>query len=333
VTVRSQAHARRLGRQVRRARLAADEVIYLERWASPPDPPATCPAGAAPGAGYETWTMAGGFAGYPYLDPAAVPPRVFRLYDPADPREIIRVDATPDGDSVAGTAGPTWEVARATEGTPGVEHAAGFEVRPFITKAGMDGRAHGAPGNGGLLFPAALTGPLVLTAALDHLVIRMPVPAGESVPGSVYELAAWGVFTAGPVGSVDGLAAPSPHFNCGLTFTTAAPGQIECPVYGAVTGQAGYRWRIHGTADIWAPNNVTTEIDLWAATSNAALAPAPVTPPAMFGPVPPNNPPGIGAADHTFGLRVGVGATAPYNSNAPGPSRVVVQGARIWRSA
>jgi hypothetical protein len=325
----------RRARRIQRARLAADETIYLEEWASPPAVPATCPAGALAGTGYETWTMAGGYDGYPYLNPNAVPPQVFRLYDPADPSEIIRVDATPAGNPGLGTAGPVWDVARATEGTPGRPHLPGFEVRPFLTKAGMDGIAAGTPSHTGLVGPTAtadapprlLTAPVVLSGNARHNVAPLNVPGGEAVPGSVYELLAWGFFTVGPLGS----STPEqvyPHFACAVVWSPPGnPGQLSFPFAGAAPGQANHRWRVHISVNALTAVSLASTITLWVASSNTAADA--VRSVQIFGT------PGAFAfnpsAAAVFALRVDTGTGG--STVDPGPTQVTVQGARSWRAA
>ena len=127
--------------------------VYGETWLAPPDPLATVPAGAGlpagPGA-VETWTMAGNYAAYPLASPAARPPALFRVYDPDEPREQITVTDT--------RAAPAWTVRRAFEASrTDLTHKPGFKVRPFLTKAGLNGRAAGTPSRTGLVMPRSLS--------------------------------------------------------------------------------------------------------------------------------------------------------------------------------
>lgn len=303
------------------------QPIYAERWAPPPDPPATCPA-AKPAVAYtgtpEPWTMTGGFAGYPVADPNARPPSVFRIYDPGDgrdPHEIIRVIDT-GGTHVAPTA--AWQVLRATEGSPGTAHAAGFEVVPFLTKAGLDGRAAGTPSGTGLVMPATLTNRQVLNGNLEHEVISLAVPAGEAIPASVYELFAWGFYTPGPSYTAGAPQPSTPHFNCALWWSPGSPGSIVFPTPGA---QTGARWRIHASANLYA-GQVRVTISMWVASS--ASPAAAVTPKALFGRIV-DGPSGADTAiPAVFGLRI---TTGLVGTGAPAANSVTVQGARIWRAA
>jgi hypothetical protein len=302
-----------------------DQPIYAEVWASPPDPPAVVvdahPA-AAPGA-LDTFQMGGGYAAYPVADPAARPPTVFRIYDPADPREIIRVGDTGGAHLVPS---PVWQVTRATEdSSAAVGHAAGFEVRPFITKASMDGRARGTTSRTGLKLRPRLAGPVTYTGNADNYVAELLVPGGEAISGSLYEIIAWGYYTAGPMAGTAPNAGP--HFNCGGRWSSNGnPGQLEMAVLGAVTGTAGLRWRIHAAVNLYGVT-LTATISLWAARSTNPSDPVPVK--GMFGPVDPW--PQNVLADSTFALRIGTGTTGPYTF--AGPPSVTVQGARSWRAA
>ena len=158
-------------------------AVYTEQWANPPAVPATVPAAqlAVAAGTAQVWSMAGGWAGYPVADRNAGPPSMFRIYDPADPREIIRV---------AHTAGAAWSVTRGDQGSRTVAHAAGFEVRPFITRDGLASLVRGAPSGTGLVLTRAW--PFVpsarvqtYTASLTDKGCRftyaaLPIPAGEA---------------------------------------------------------------------------------------------------------------------------------------------------------
>jgi hypothetical protein len=269
----------------------------------------------------EPWVMDDGFAGYPVADPTAQPPAVFRIYDRRDPREIIRVADT--------RAGSTWQVMRATEGSAGVAHAAGFEVAPFLTKAGMDGRAAGTPSRTGVVWRAARTASQTFTGSADHAVASLSVPGdglvNEANPRSVYEVMAWGYFTTGA------RSIPIPpenvqesHFQCGLYWGAIAAGTINFPLYGATVGEAGVRWRVHATFNLWAGSG-SSSISLWVGSVNAASAPIR---PALFGPT---SPPGYNQSG-TVNFRLQV-STGTVGGGDPGPSSVTVQGSRIGRAA
>jgi hypothetical protein len=296
-----------------------EPAIYADQYPAPPPAPATVPLGKlAELAGVtETWAMAGGYAAYPLADPAARPPALFRIYDPRDPREIMRVTDTR-------TAG-SWVVARAAEGSLGVAHRPGFEVRPFLTAAGMHGLAAGVPSRSGIVLRPALTQPLILGGAADHDAIPLMVPGGEQIPGSVYEVLAWGFYTPGTPSSPDGIAAPAPHFNCAIGWGGNLVGAITFPVPAPA---AGSRWRLLAAVNLY-PAEVTGTINLWAASSADPLGSL-FTPAALFGataPIPANV-----TGNVTFRLRIGTGTTVAYDG-VPGAASVTVQGARIGRGA
>jgi hypothetical protein len=296
------------------------QPIYAERWVTPPEPPAYCPAAhaAAVAGTSEVWNMAGGYPSYGLANPGARPPSVFRVFDPADPREIIRVDST---------AGPNWTVARATEGSLGVDHAAGFEVAPFITQAGLNGRAAGTPTRSGMVLRSALTAPLNLTGDVDHLIASMLVPAGEAIAGSIYEVQAWGYYTPGVAYSPPPtFPAATPHFNCALRWNP--PGVVGSIAFPLPAAQASSRWRIHATLNLHGAGGPhTSTINLWAAT--AAAPGTPVTPAALFGPTPVNSPPNV-AVDATFAFQISTGLP---NGTIPAAATLTVLGARIGRGA
>ena len=226
--------------------------------------------------------MTGGFAGYPVADPNARPPSVFRIYDPGDgrdPHEIIRVIDT-GGTHVAPTA--AWQVVRATEGSPGTAHKAGFEVAPFLTKAGLDGRAAGTPSRTGLVLRSSVTAPRTWNDNAEHNVASLTIGAGEQIVALLYQAVGWGYFSPGattpsqpPPGG--GPANPDTHhFDAGLLWGANVAGQISFPVPNAPNNS---RWRIHATLEMYATQMIAT-ISLWAA--NRAVT-AVVNPKSLFG--------------------------------------------------
>jgi hypothetical protein len=214
----------------------------LEQWANPAIPPCTVPAGAgAVAAGQpETWVMGGGWDWFAGLaDPAADPPELFRVIDLTDPAEIILVRDT--------TAAPDWQVTRGDLGTTPVAHRPGFQVHNIVADMGLAHLAQGVPSGNGLALPAAGRRAAASFApnAVPSVVLDLPVPAGEAVPGSVYELIAWGYYIPGTstilradvlwTGSPDSFGFTQPTF-------TGLPGYVA----------GNNRWRAHGLINFYA---------------------------------------------------------------------------------
>jgi hypothetical protein len=227
--------------------------VYLEPWINSPPVPVLGPAAGVNGAGQgisQPWVMGGNWAAYPVAQPApARPPRLFRMFDPADPREIIWVTDT-GGAHTAPTA--NWQVTRSAEGSvPQVPHAPGFELRPFLTKASLDGRARGTPNgltwrNG--LNPEAPTVPYSWTAG-SHVLTQVEIPQGEAIEGSLYEIHAWGYYNGG--------VPPAPvttAVNLGVDWVNPGPPLTRVVIGGAghaVAGVSGMPlWRVHAALNI-----------------------------------------------------------------------------------
>jgi hypothetical protein len=233
----------------------------LETWQNPPGTPAVVLAGAAldppPAAGtVETWTMGGGY-GPPFLaNPLAVPPLIFRVFDLRAPAEFILVTQT---------AGDQWIAARGDQGTTPVVHQPGFAVLNVITGDGMAGLAQGVPSGNGLVLPAA--GRRTVTSWNDgnggqlHPVIELPAPAGDAIPGAVYELTAHGYWWSGTGNQrIRGRLtwdAPAPAVLADSTWqlvtNTGLPGPIVPGNPGSVGSAAlPCRWKMHGLISFYA---------------------------------------------------------------------------------
>jgi hypothetical protein len=305
--------------------------VYLEPWVNSPVPPAFVPAGAAGAAAgvSQVWTMDGNWAAYPDAQPAppARPPRLFRIYDPADPREIMWVTNTGGavyqrgmraGERRAGTGRAvtnTWTVTRSAEGSvPGVAHAPGFEVRPFLTKASLDGRARG--NYNGLIWrnrqsPTIPQVPARWTDTGDKALCQVNVPAGEAIPGSLYELHAWGYYETGMT-----------SINMGVDW-----GPATAPVYiGNVVrtpaGAAGTpAWRVHAAVNIHGNPavNATCSVSImwWCALGNQSLA----VPVFLYG--------NLGEPV----INTAVDAECRLQCSKPGGGAMIVQGTRAGRAA
>lgn len=168
-------------------------MSVLETWANPPVLPATVPAGAAvvPAGTPEVWAMTGGHASFaPPADPDADPPVIFRVFDLHDTSEIVLV---------TDSRTPAWQVVRGDQGTTPVAHRPGFQVHNVITGPGLGGFAQGVPSGNGLVLPAAGRRAVVEGCFTNELftVSSLPVPAGEAIPGSMWELTAFGYYWTG----------------------------------------------------------------------------------------------------------------------------------------
>jgi hypothetical protein len=169
--------------------------VFTEAWFNPLANPAVVPAGAPGTAGpgdAEAWVMDGGYPAVTGLaDPGLVPPSVFRVHDPAAPAETVLVTDT--------TVEPVWQVIRAAEG-PVLAHAPGFEVRSVLTPAGFGALAAGVLSGNGIVVPGVgrtfMTGtaPTDPPSRIPLVAASLTVPAGEAIPGSAYEVTAWGSF-------------------------------------------------------------------------------------------------------------------------------------------
>jgi hypothetical protein len=327
------------------------QPVYTETWANPPEIPATVPAGAPAGTASpgdpETWMMAGGYAALGEADPTATPPRLFRVYDRHTPGEAIRVTDT--------RADPLWQVIRGDQGTPVADHAAGFQVEPLISAAGLDSRVPGVPSGNGLMLPA-VSSSFALPSWGPDLLWRscwppprlntvggggLLVPDGEAVPGSVYEAVAWGQYATGPPPGTTGtplafminwsnaliqddVTMPSLG-NAAVTLTDAVPD---------TNNTVHARWRIHGllaiTGDGLGYANLTVHLSLTHAfdTNQPPGAPAPFKPPVRYmiggaGTTPVAPTPIVTTGDRMFAVLV----------QKPTAGTVTVLGGKTWRAA
>jgi hypothetical protein len=278
--------------------------IYLDFWADQPPVPATCPVAHPAATGSQSWVMAGGFASYPTAIPEGSTPlrpdvaHMFRIYDPADPREIMWVTDT--------RAAPTWVVTRAAEGSTPVSHQAGFEIRPFITKASLDGRQRGSP-NGLMLRPQLTSAPVEWTDAGQHDLARITIPAMEAFRGGAqYEIQAWGYYTAAGTTSISfGLARDNPNVNLGTLAHT-------------ITGAAGLpQWRIFAAFNSHGANTAQS-VMAWVGNNGNQATPIPAY---LFGDM--TEVPFAGSNDTVFRL---------WASKA-GAATMVLLGARAGRAA
>jgi hypothetical protein len=176
---------------------------------------------------------------------------VFRVFDLRAPEEIILVRST--------VAAPSWAVVRGDQGTPVVAHAPGFTVHNVISRDGMAGRAQGVPSGNGLVLPAAgrraATPPGAADLGARVTVAELPIPANEAVPGSVYELVAFGYWWTGT---------GTQRLEAVLSWNAPAEVDLARGVWGLipngiVSGTAAIgtaalpcRWRLHGLVNFYA---------------------------------------------------------------------------------
>ena len=287
----------------------------------------------------EMWAMGGGYAAFPPADAVGglYPPTTFRIFDPADPREIMRVRQT----------GPTWAVVRGDQGSLPVPHAAGFTVLPFTTASALAAMAPGVPSGNGLLIPGASRDLAGVSGGWSWYFIaphEFEAPAGELNRGAVYEVMGWGHYTFTAAGSpnIPALMPTPPYFCAAMYFGgyTGNPdkygdvnriGQIAIPLGPRTIANlpAHGRWRIHGTMAFY-PGAVTTTIELHLATGNGGAANNAGLPVElrMFGP---DNVFTGGRVD-TNGGPHGIGLLLlPETSNSV--FSYWFQGGRAWRSA
>jgi hypothetical protein len=306
-------------------------VVWEERWADPPVTPVTVPAGApaVPPGTQQTWVMNGDLTQFDECtaDPSAWPPSLFRVFDLRDPREHILV---------RDSRTPSWGVTRGDGGTPTVDHDPGFAVHNVIAAAGMRTRAGGVLSGNGLVLPAcanrSVLGPF--TDSEYHACARLPVPAGEAVPGSLYEAIAWGYLTCGSITGAHFLLA-------GLGWEVmefgASSWRLSDYIPQLPTETAGQfiRWRLHGMLNVFDPPGPAA---LACASTELTLAPdVEVARPAvslLVGPIPPNM--GQRAivtdADRQFSVAMAMSATTAAGGAVTG-GHFVVQGGKAWRAA
>lgn len=241
--------------------------IFTEGWANPASPPTIVPAGAAASPADNSWVMAGGFAAWPPADPAVIPPALFRIYDRDQPAEAILVRQA---------AGAAWQVTRGDQGTPVLAHAPGFEVLSLISPAGLAGLAAGVPSRNGLVLPsgAALTGQRNFNDFnTRHNLVELIVPGGEAVPGSVYEVLAWGRHVTRASGTVTNATRPRFELTWGSTVL-ANQVFIVMPTparFGGdpLAGNNEARWKIHAVVSVLAGNLAAPNTSVWIAPYNA----------------------------------------------------------------
>lgn len=135
----------------------------------------------------ETWTVAGGFAGFPGASSAAAYPTFFRIFDPLLSSEIMWV---------VNTSGSTWTVIRGNEGTTPVAHPAGFAVQQVISGGTLNNFAQTATSDSGLIqAKAGILTQAAISSTTPTTVASLSVAANEPVPGAVYEIDVFGFYS------------------------------------------------------------------------------------------------------------------------------------------
>jgi hypothetical protein len=287
--------------------------IVPELWANPPATLATVSSGGttAPAQGTsQSWTMAGGYASFPAASSAANPPNQFHVIDPAAPTEII---------AVTNVSGSTWTVTRGAggvDGTTPVVHAAGFAVQQVVTAGGLGQLVQGPPSGDGLSMLNGSNDALVsaVNTAAAVQAAGLAVPGGEAIPGSVYELEAWGLYGTNSTGTVLTFALTWGAVTLGTNaFTMPVSQNIAAPA----------RWRFKASVEIFAGPVAGVNARLEIAPSNAAGTAVAVY---LFG------------SNATGGLTVvtATGVAFELNLNwttANAANGVYVMGGKAWKAA
>lgn len=228
--------------------------VLTELYANPSTSTTVSSGGTtAPAAGTsQSWTMAGGYAGFPSASNSATPNTQFHIIDPALPTEII---------AVTNVSGSTWTVTRGAEGTTPVAHASGFTVQQVVTAGGLKQFIQTPPSGDGIVLPSgqSLTSVLSSVNATSLLtVLSLSVAANEANAGSCYELEAWGTYTTGSSNTV-------------LTWTVSWGGvTLGSNAFTMPVSQSNSRWRFKASVDILSGPVAGPGIRLELAPSNSA---------------------------------------------------------------
>lgn len=300
-----------------------DPLVFVERWVNS-HATATVAAEQAGGAGLQqtaqNWAMGGGYAAFPAADAVSgAPQTLFRIFDPADPREIMRVQQT---------SGAAWTVVRGDQGTLPVLHKPGFTVRPFITAAGLGALAQGVPSRNGLVLPnRRIPWPSVPVTDYNsyYAVCALDFPGPEISRGCTYEMLTWGRYTLGVSRPTDPGFGPSFNVGCYYSGYTNGPpgeeshvGQMKCPFFGATPANA--RFRIHAILSFY-PGQATSSITVYLSPGGDDRLPMQAR---MFGP------------SSQFPSNTSSGSQSIATSlllNAEAISSFTIGGAKAWRSA
>jgi len=284
--------------------------ITTELWANPATSTTVSSGGTtAPVSGTsESWTMAGGYAGFPSASNSATPPTQFHVIDPLLPTELI---------AVTNVSGSTWTVTRGAEGTTPVAHASGFAVIQVVTAAGLDNLLQGPPSGNGLALPRANVNTSILSAVNSTTALvaaTMNVPANEATAGSIYEIEAWGVY---------GTASANTNLTFAVTWGAVTLGSNAFTMPASVSIAAPARWRFKASVSIQAGPVAGSDLRLEYVSSNSANTAASVF---LFG----NN--------STSGLSVTTSSAETFAltltwTTASTSNGVYVFGGKAWKAA
>jgi hypothetical protein len=284
--------------------------ITTELWANPATSTTVSSGGTtAPAQGTgESWTVAGGYAGFPAASNSASPNTQFHVIDPALPTELI---------AVTNVSGSTWTVTRGAEGSTPVVHAAGFNVIQVVTAAGLGNLLQGPSSGNGLALPRANVNTSILSAVNTTsplVAATMSVPAGEATAGSIYEIEAWGVY---------GTASSNTILTWTVAWGAVTLGSNAFTMPASVAVAAPARWRFKASASIQAGPVAGTDIRLEYVSSNSANTAASVF---LFG----NN--------STSGLSITTSSPETFAltltwTTASSSNGIYVYGGKAWKAA
>jgi hypothetical protein len=276
--------------------------VMTELFANPPASATIVSSGGttAPAAGSsESWTVSSS-TGWPAASNSTVPASMFRIFDPAQPTEIM---------VVTNVSGTTWTVTRGAEGTP-VAHASGFTVENVITGASMNSMVQGPPSDYGMNLPAAgvVTGAPVSNTTVAQTIAQITVPANEPVAGSVYEIELFGIYST--------TGTPSLVFTVQWGATTTGSQAV-----GTGSGAANARWRVHAIIVFTSPTAYTINVKVDVATTNTGATSVPSF---MFGPTASNTV--TVSPAQVLKMTLAWGTASASNS-------FTLYGGKIWKSA
>jgi hypothetical protein len=315
--------------------------VFVEGWVNYPAAEATVTAAwpaALPGA-KETWAVTGGtMPPWPPASATQNPPDLYRVFDPADPREIIQVQHQGPG---------TWQVLRGDQGSLPVAHKAGAKLRPFITANGLASRVQGVPSGLGItLDNRRITDAVTLTrsggggwgpAPVQYIVGPMPIPKGELNSGATYEAVAWGTYSIGTALDPGNLPlATRPSLAFGIGFAGGILDKLTWRFGGAYP--VGCRFRCHAYAVSYPAGagpqgtptpQVSANMTLTMATSATETVQVPQV--AMIGTTAAFTGVPDLLTDTDLVLRIGLEQTGM--TGRPTGDEILVLGGKIWRIA
>lgn len=286
--------------------------VLTELYANPATSTTVSSGGTtAPSAGTsESWTMAGGYAGFPSASNTATPNTQFHVIDPALPTEIM---------AVTNVSGTTWTVTRGAESTTPVAHASGFTVQQVVTAGALKQFLQAPPSLDGLVLPSGQAQTSVLSSVNATSVLTaasLSIAAGEANAGSCYEIEAWGVY---------GTASSSTVLTWAVALGSTTLGSNAFTMPASIGIAAPARWRFKGSIAVLSSTLVGSDLRLEYVSSNSAGTAASVF---LFGDNGNGGKTVTSTATNTQTLSLTLQWTTQSASNG-----VYVLGSRIWKSA